>query len=270
MNRKILILSLCISHNALASMKPLTDGLSSAAGSARQLMNEHPYLSGALAAGGVATAAWLVWPKAKKSSSVVVTGKKLGSFSDKREVLHSPVDHETLSEALGAGHVQPNDQRRVSFASEADIFGDDAQDPLDQGVILARCEGAIQSADDEVAKQLEMLFITHRVLEKLLQQEEPFSLVAEQRTSDHQNGALYWASQRGRGDLMRHIVKLDPREVGDLCKIINATLLDGATSGVRLKPLMVMLGFEYQPKQQISTSIVLEKMNELFATIDQA
>ena len=273
MNRKILMLSLCVSQNVVASMRPITDGLNSAASSAQEVFKAHPYLcsAAAAAAGTAVTATWLMWPKAEKKSSSGVVAAKRPEENLHKEVTHSPVDEEeffaaqsdedglSVKGAVGSlTFVAPRDERRVSFAESDD------QDQLDQEGILARCEAAVKTvADDEVAKQLEMLLLTSKVLEKVnLRQASP--LVSEQKTSSHANGALYWTFNGGKGDLMSHIVRLAPREAEDLCRMLNASLLGGgAVSGVTLKPLMSKLGFGFVVKQEISVVLLVKRMQLL-------
>ncbi len=264
---------LCISHNAFASMQPITDGLNSAARSTQQVFNQHPYLCSAIVAGTAVTVTWLMWPKAEKKP---VSKQQWRAGSPDETVVHSPVNKDLLSEALESGDsLSVKDAaagKSVSFADGHEVFGHDDQDQLDEEGILDCCQAAIKSTgDDDVAKHLEMLFITHKFLKKLQDQEEPFSLAFEAKTTKHKNGALYWSSNSGRGELMSHILRLTPREAEGFCCILNASLLTakGVVEGVMLKPLMTKLGFEYRVKQQISSLLLLQKMQELISGVSQ-
>jgi len=128
MNRKILILSLCISHNALASMKPLTDGLSSAAGSAQQVFNQHPYLCSAIVAGTAVTVTWLMWPKPEKKS---VSKQPSRAGSPDETVVQSRVNKGLRSDAVESGDsLSVKDaaaRKSVSFADGHEVFGHDDQ-----------------------------------------------------------------------------------------------------------------------------------------------
>jgi hypothetical protein len=76
MNRKIMMLALCIPYNAMGSMKALQDGVSLVMDTGRNVVNDHPFLCGALT--GVTATGLVIWgyqkTRGSKSQSYEIPG----------------------------------------------------------------------------------------------------------------------------------------------------------------------------------------------------
>jgi hypothetical protein len=119
MNRKILMLLLCISHTLLPSSERIENGMMQGV---HKAWEKYPFLCGAAIVGTAATVAWWTWSKTEKSSLQP-------SVEYAAEVCHSRVEQDLLDEALGISGeaaenhevISPQDAKKIQLESAAEV-----------------------------------------------------------------------------------------------------------------------------------------------------